>query len=170
MDLKRGAKAVQDLESNASKLSKLIPELSEVKKTLEALKKAETTGQKQLKEYEKNLSKLESQLTESIQLKLAEGLAEVSSRTKDLYDLSITESAKLKSDLEKLQAEILSQAKSLVKQGEQLQTLSAQLETAKNADDKFRSRIWKIIAAGVFVILISGFVLLLVISQRYSLF
>ena len=77
MDLKRGAKAVQDLESNASKLSKLIPELSEVSKTLEALKKAEVTGQKQLKEYEKNLSKIESQLTESIQLKLAEGLQSV---------------------------------------------------------------------------------------------
>ena len=71
MDLKRGAKAVENLEENASKLSELIPELTKVENALEALKTAEKNSQKQLQAYDKNLSKLEEQLTESLQLKLA---------------------------------------------------------------------------------------------------
>ena len=158
MDLKRGAKAVQDLESNASKLSKLIPELSEVKKTLEALKKAETTGQKQLKEYEKNLSKLESQLTESIQLKLAEGLAEVSSRTKDLYDLSITERSKTQSDLDELKSNLSDQAKALEALTSQLEIISQTVNEMSEGKKKFQSKLLKGLL--FIIILLAGAVVL----------
>ena len=158
MDLKRGAKAVQDLESNASKLSKLIPELSEVSKTLEALKKAEVTGQKQLQEYEKNLSKIESQLTESIQLKLAEGLAEVSSRTKDLYDLSITERSKTQSDLDGLKSNLSDQAMALEALTSQLEIISQTVNEMSEGKKKFQSKLLK----GVLfiIILLAGAVVL----------
>ena len=158
MDLKRGAKAVQDLESNASKLSKLIPELSEVSKTLEALKKAEVTGQKQLKEYEKNLSKIESQLTESIQLKLAEGLAEVSSRTKDLYDLSITERSKTQSGLDGLKSNLSDQANALEALSSQLDILSQTVSEMSEGKKKFQSKLVK--GFLLIVILLAGAVVL----------
>ena len=99
MDLKQGAKALNKLEENASKLSELIPRLNEVNSTLKSLKESDAAAQKNLKLYEENLSKIEGQLTDSIQLKLAEGLAEVSSRTKDLYDFSLTNKAKVESEL-----------------------------------------------------------------------
>tara|TARA_B100000886_G_C20131592_1_gene370134 strand:+ start:111 stop:596 length:486 start_codon:yes stop_codon:yes gene_type:complete len=158
MDLKRGAKAVQDLESNASKLSKLIPELSEVSKTLEALKKTEVTGQKQLKEYEKNLSKIESQLTESIQLKLAEGLAEVSSRTKDLYDLSITERSKTQSDLDGLKSNLSDQAKALEALTSQLEIISQTVNEMSEGKKKFQSKLLKGLL--FIIILLAGAVVL----------
>ena len=158
MDLKRGAKAVQDLESNASKLSKLIPELSEVSKTLEALKKTEVTGQKQLKEYEKNLSKIESQLTESIQLKLAEGLAEVSSRTKDLYDLSITERSKTQSDLDGLKSNLSDQAMALEALTSQLEIISQTVNEMSEGKKKFQSKLLKGLL--FIIILLAGAVVL----------
>ena len=106
MDLKRGAKAVESLEENASRLSKLIPELAKVENAIDALKTAEKSSQKQLQAYDEKLSTLEGQLTESLQLKLAEGLAEVSSRTKDLYDFGLKESEKTKSEINELKKEI----------------------------------------------------------------
>ena len=106
MDLKKGVKAVADLEANASRLSKLIPELTEVKSTLAELKMAEVNSKKQLQQYEKNLAKLEGQLTESIQIKLAEGLAEVSSRTKDIYDQNLSGKLELENNFKKLNEQL----------------------------------------------------------------
>jgi len=60
MDLKKGVKAVADLEANASRLSQLIPKLEEVKSTLTELKKAEINSKNQLKQYEKNKTELDS--------------------------------------------------------------------------------------------------------------
>lgn len=125
MDLKRGAKAIEELEANASKLSDLIPELSKVKTTLEGLRKAETSSQKKLKEFEKTISTLESQLTESLQLKLAEGLAEVSSRTKDIYDVTLTEQSKNNLALEKINSQLASINNHIKKLEDENQNLKA---------------------------------------------
>ena len=133
MDLKKGVKAVADLEANASRLSQLIPELEEVKSTLTELKKAEVNSKAQLKQYEKNLSKLEGQLTESIQIKLAEGLAEVSSRTKDIYDQNLTEKSKMKSALRKINDQMILQVERVEEMDANLNKLSDDMSKGHNA-------------------------------------
>ena len=139
MDLKRGAKAVENLEENASKLSELIPELTKVENALEALKTAEKNSQKQLQAYDKNLSKLEEQLTESLQLKLAEGLAEVSSRTKDLCDFGLKESEKSKAKINELKKEITSQATSISELGDELERVNKGMSEIDKAGKKSKN-------------------------------
>ena len=133
MDLKKGVKAVADLEANASRLSQLIPKLEEVESTLTELRKAEINSKNQLKQYEKNLSKLEGQLTESIQIKLAEGLAEVSSRTKDIYDQNLTEKSKMKSSLRKINDQMILQVERVEEMDTNLGKLSDEMSKGHNA-------------------------------------
>lgn len=169
MDLKRGAKAVENLEENASKLSKLIPELANVKDALEALKTAEKSSQKQLQAYDKKLSKLEEQLTESLQLKLAEGLAEVSSRTRDLYDLGLKESEKSKAKITELKKEITSQAASIYELGNELDKVSNRISEIDMAGKKILTSVTKVeksinqLSLGILVIAILAIVLVFVL-------
>lgn len=169
MDLKRGAKAVENLEENASKLSKLIPELENVKDAIEALKTAEKSSQKQLQAYDKKLSKLEEQLTESLQLKLAEGLAEVSSRTRDLYDLGLKESEKSKAKITELKKEITSQAASISELGNELERVNKRISEIDMAGKKILTSVTKVeksinqLSLGILVIAILAIVLVFVL-------
>lgn len=164
MDLKRGAKAVENLEENASKLSKLIPELAKVENALEALKTAEKNSQKQLQAYDKNLSKLEEQLTESLQLKLAEGLAEVSSRTKDLYDFGLKESEKSKAKINELKKEITSQATSISELGDELERVNKGMSEIDKAGQKIQKSINQL-SLGIIITAILAVGLLFALSK-----
>jgi chromosome segregation ATPase len=169
MDLNRGAKAVENLEENASKLSKLIPELENVKDAIEALKTAEKSSQKQLQAYDKKLSKLEEQLTESLQLKLAEGLAEVSSRTRDLYDLGLKESEKSKAKITELKKEITSQAASISELGNELERVNKRISEIDTAGKKILTSVTKVeksinqLSLGILVTAILAIILIFVL-------
>ena len=166
MDLKRGAKAVENLEENASKLSELIPELAKVENALEGLKTAQKNSQKQLQAYDKNLSKLEDQLTESLQLKLAEGLAELSSRTKDLYDFGLTESEKSKAKIDELKKEITSQATSISELGDELERVNKSMSEIDKAGQKIQKSLNQL-SLGIIVTAILAIALVFAISKGY---
>ena len=149
MDLKRGTKAVQELEKNAVRISALIPELEEVKITLSALKEAEKSSQKQLKLYEENVAKLEAQLTESLQVKLAESLAEVSSRSKDLYDKVLVESTKTNDELKALQTGSLERASALEVMKDDVSKLSKSIDDLSIASKKAQTTNLRLVMVGV---------------------
>ena len=159
MDLKRGTKAVKELETNAVRISALIPELEEVKITLSALKEAEKSSQKQLKLYEENVAKLEAQLTESLQVKLAESLAEVSSRSKDLYDTVLVESSKTNDELKDLHKGALEHGAALEVMKDDVSKLSKSIDDLFIASKKAQTTNFRLVVVGV--ILACGLALLL---------
>ena len=139
--LKTWRKSGRKFRRKRIQIIRTYPELTKVENALEALKTAEKNSQKQLQAYDKNLSKLEEQLTESLQLKLAEGLAEVSSRTKDLYDFGLKESEKSKTKINELKKEISSQAASISELSDELERMNKGISEIDKAGQKIQKSI-----------------------------
>jgi cell fate (sporulation/competence/biofilm development) regulator YlbF (YheA/YmcA/DUF963 family) len=101
IDLQQGQQAIEELETNASKLSNAVRKITEFESVLNNLSELHKTSSVQLEKYQSNFSQLKSEiqivhqnglieveknLTTAITVKLGEGLVELSTRIKDLSE------------------------------------------------------------------------------------
>jgi len=107
----KGLKAIEKLEANNLRLSEVVGNLSDLKKSLtdlasvvESAEKISADSQKKTASLGKTIKNIEDKLTTELKVKLAEGTAEQSSRLKDANEKLV----KFDSDIGNLQTSLRS--------------------------------------------------------------
>jgi hypothetical protein len=101
IDLQQGQKAIEELESNARKLSEVVQKVVGIEDTLNKLSDLHNVSAKQLAQYDSNFAQLKSDLQQilesglvsaeeklnaTVKTKIGEGLVELSTRIKDITE------------------------------------------------------------------------------------